>query len=90
MIIRQILPVPEKYRVMIKAEDENGISKYRDLEKEGWTAPLFLLFDDPNKHGEIDSYIAIYSIDPHGRADFNVDFMLQIRDDNDTGKIGGE
>jgi len=74
MKIKQLLPIPEKYTVLVYGEEEVGKYGYLDLEREGWTFPFFVLAEDAGK-----SIIGVYAIGNFGDGDIETDFRLTLR-----------
>lgn len=69
MKYKQLLPIPDKYTVLLPCEDG-----YVDLEKEGWAVPFLVLAEDAGKN-----IIGVYAIDGIGDGQFETDFRLALR-----------
>ena len=69
MKYKQLLPIPDKYVVLLLCDDE-----YIDLEKEGWSIPFFVLTENAGE-----SVVGVHVIDSLGEGYFEPDFRLALR-----------
>ena len=81
MKYKQLLPIPDKYIVLTPCFNvESNTTEYIDLEKEGWTFPLFILAEDAGE-----SVVGVYAMDSIGYGELEEDFRLVFKQPHGDG-----
>jgi hypothetical protein len=69
--IKQIMPVPEQYRVLSRVTVENGEIEILDLTDDGFCYILALV-----QHPKYGDYVVPYSFDQYGMGEIDEDALL--------------